>query len=603
MKPRFSALLSLLLLAALVLAVSESRGAGQAAGHSPELVEWGQVAGPASGVIEGVILVRFRQDAPPAAVQALNNALGAQILKAQPLSGIQRLQLPPTANVDQVLPAYRANPLVLEAGLSRTVTLFEAPNDTNYAYQWHLHNTNGGMWAEAAWDIAPNRGAGVTVAVIDTGVAFEGYTRTSGVPFGPWNFAPAPDLAGTNFVAPWNFVHDDAHANDDHGHGTHVTGTIRQTTNNGYGVAGVAHQSNIMPIKVLDWSGSGQDDDLMEAIYYAVANGADVINMSLGFPNSGLPDPEGNVCTEIVGLNAALEFAYASGVVLVGASGNSGGVVSCPAAHPAVIAVGATRFDAQVTSYSNRGPGLHLVAPGGDPNVDQNRDGFSDGVVQETYCWPGSFIILLGGNFNSFCNVFMSGTSMATPHVAGTVALLLGEDGSLTPGEVADILALTARDLGPAGWDELYGWGLLDARAAIEALAALTTPTPTPTQTPTPTPTATPTPAHTSTPTPIATSTPTPVATQTPTPAPADEVTITKVEYNPRKGELTVEAKSTRADVQLFAYDATDVDNPVLLGELRYIRGRRVFSAKFSGLEAAPTRVLVVSTGGGSAIQ
>jgi serine protease len=589
-------LLSLLALPMLAFVISAGSNAGQAANPSPELVDWTALPGAPPAVLENVILVRFEKGAPPAAVQALHNANQASVLKTRPLSGIERLQLPPGANVNQVVNAYHASPFVLEANVPRGVSLFDAPNDTNYSYQWHMHNTLGGSWAEAAWQIAPARGAGVTVAVIDTGVAFESYTRTSGVPFAPWTFAPAPDLAGTNFVAPWNFVHDDAHPNDDHGHGSHVTGTIRQTTNNNYGVTGVAHESNIMPVKILDYTGSGMDDDLAEAIYYAVANGAHVINMSLGFLGSGAPDAEGNVCGEIVGLNAALDFAFASGVALVAASGNSGDIVSCPAAHPGVIAVGATRVDAQVTSYSNRGALLHMVAPGGDPNVDQNGDGFSDGVLQETYCMPAGMIILLGGNFTSFCNVFMSGTSMASPHVAGTVALLLAEDPSLTPSEVADVLAATARDLGPAGWDEIYGWGLLDIRAAVEAVVS-TSPAPTPTPTPTATSTAVATATPTSTPAPDGTPTP------TATPAPTDEVTITKVEYNARKAELTVEATSTWTGVRLFAYDATDPDNPVLLGELRYNRGRRAFSAKFSGVASEPARVLVESTGGGSAVR
>lgn len=583
MRGRVSALVSLFLLAAVVFAVSDARGPGQAAGHTPELVDNWNAGAPPAGVIENVILVRFQQNAAPQAVEALKNALGTETLKVQPLSGIHRLQLPPNANAAQVVAAFQSSPLVLEAGPARGVTLFEAPNDTNYAYQWHMHDTDAGIRVEPAWELAPAKGAGVVVAVIDTGVAFETYTRTSGVPFPPWNFAPAPDLAGTSFVAPWNFVHDDEHPNDDHGHGTHVTGTIRQTTNNNYGVVGVAYESTIMPIKVLAWDGAGQDDDLIEAIYYAVANGAQVINMSLGYVGTGLPDANGEVCTEVVGLNAALEHAFAAGVVMVAASGNSGGQVNCPAAHATVIAVGATRFDRTVTYYSSYGPSLHVVAPGGDPNVDQNGDGFSDGVLQETYCWPGSFIILLGGNFNSFCNVFMSGTSMATPHVAGVVALLLGEDASLTPSQVADILADTARDLGPEGWDELSGWGLLDAGAALAALGGGSS-------TPTPTPTAT------------ATTTATPTATATP--APTEVVEIVKLTYNSRKGEITVDATSTMApDVRLFVYDNRNPGSPVFLGELAYNRGRRVYTGKLVGVAAGATEILVVSTGGGSATQ
>jgi subtilisin family serine protease len=121
-----------------------------------------------------------------------------------------------------------------------------------------------------------------------------------------------------------------------------------------------------MPIKVLDYTGNGFDDDIVEGIYHAVANGADVINMSIGFPGSGggaLP------CSEIAGLNDALDYAHAQGVVLVAAAGNDGGIVSCPAAHPDVISVGAAGYNGLATWYSNNGAALDISAPGGDPLV------------------------------------------------------------------------------------------------------------------------------------------------------------------------------------------------------------------------------------------
>src|SRR4029077_14247160 len=114
-------------------------------------------------------------------------------------------------------------------------------------------------------------------------------------------------------------------------------------------------------------------------------HGARVINMSLGFTGTGTPDVNGNYCTEVVGLKAALDYAQSNGVVVVAAAGNDGSpdTVNCPAAYPSVIAVGATRFDGNSPSYSNHGAPLDVSAPGGDPNVDQNGDGFSDGVLQE----------------------------------------------------------------------------------------------------------------------------------------------------------------------------------------------------------------------------
>ena len=355
-----------------------------------------------------------------------------------------------------------------------SATILDTPNDTNYLYQWHMHNTDGGMWADLAWNLAPNRGANVTVAVIDSGVAFEDYsTSLSGY---PQAFKRATDLAGTEFVAPWDFNQNDAHPNDDNGHGTHVAGTIAQNTNNAYGVAGVAYNARIMPIKVLDYTGNGFDDDIVEGIYHAVANGADVINMSIGFPGSGGGDVP---CSEIAGLNAALDFAHAQGVVLVAAAGNDGGIVSCPAANPNVIAVGAAGYDGLATWYSNNGTALDISAPGGDPLVDLSGDGYVDGVLQETFCYDASVLLLLN-LYGSFCDVYNAGTSMASPHVAGTAALLLGENPALTPDAVRGYLEGTARERGPAGWDPNYGWGALDSAGALASMLGVPKPVPTP---------------------------------------------------------------------------------------------------------------------------
>ena len=238
----------------------------------------------------------------------------------------------------------------------------------------------------------------------------------------------------------------------------------------------MAYNARIMPVKVLDYTGNGFDDDIVEGIYHAVANGADVINMSIGFPGSG----GGAVpCSEIAGLNAALDFAHAQGVVLVAAAGNDGGIVSCPAAHPAVIAVGAAGYDGQATWYSNNGAALDISAPGGDPLVDLSGDGYVDGVLQETFCYDANSLLVLN-LYGTFCNVFNAGTSMASPHVAGTAALLLGENPALTPDDVRGYLEQTARERGAAGWDPNYGWGALDSAGALASMLGVPKPTPTP---------------------------------------------------------------------------------------------------------------------------
>src|SRR5690606_34353070 len=154
------------------------------------------------------------------------------------------------------------------------------PNDPFYApYQWNLYDrgqlSNGvasrfGIQAASAWNTTA--GAGIVVAVVDTGVAYENY--------GP--YAQAPDLAGRTFVSPYDFVNNDAHPNDDNGHGTHVAGTVGQATNNGIGVAGIAYDCAIMPVKVLNASGSGSYSQIANGVNHAANQGADVVNLSLG---------------------------------------------------------------------------------------------------------------------------------------------------------------------------------------------------------------------------------------------------------------------------------------------------------------------------------
>ncbi|HYT54614.1 MAG TPA: S8 family serine peptidase [Verrucomicrobiae bacterium] len=424
---------------------------------------------------EGQLIVKFRHGTPADALDGLNAVMGARILKFHPLSGLHRLGFPSTANLAQILAAFRNSSIVEEAGYNYILRAFSVPNDTYYQpYQWNFYNTAGGIWAEQAWDATAKKGQDVSVAIIDTGVAFENY--------GP--FIQAPDLNKT-FVFPRNFLTDDDHANDDNGHGTHVSGTIAQDTNNNLATAGIAYQAKIMPLKILGYDGSGSSDDLNEALYYAVTNGAKVINMSLGFLGTGSPDGSGQVCTEITGLNTALQYAYDHNVVVVAAAGNDGGnVVNCPAAYPTVIAVGATRYDGQRASYSTGGAALDIAAPGGD-FVDQNGDGYDDGILQVTYCYDAETMALyyeiLGVNlYTEFCSAFYSGTSMATPHVTGTVALILSEKPDATPDQVRTYLQSTARDYGTPGWDASYGWGLLNAGAALAAALGGGTPPPPP---------------------------------------------------------------------------------------------------------------------------
>ena len=223
-----------------------------------------------------------------------------------------------------------------------------------------------------------------------------------------------------------------------------------RATNNGTGVAGLAHGACIMPVKVLDDNGSGSFADIADGIFHAVNNGAQVINMSLGISarygitNDPVMDP-------------ALDYAYSNGVTVVCASGNDGFKrnVSYPAIYTTTIAVGAVDFQTKVTRYSNKGEGLDIVAPGGDNSKDSNGDGYADGVLQETY---------IDGAWGYW---FYDGTSMASPHVAAVAAMLYSYGTASNPDEVYQALTSTSLDLNESGFDNTSGYGLVQAYDAL----------------------------------------------------------------------------------------------------------------------------------------
>lgn len=392
------------------------------------------------------ILVKFKPGVNQEKIHAINNRRGASVLSVNKKLGVYRLRTPQGKSAEDTLAAYQADPDVEYAEPNFRVEAHFIPNDPHYRYQWNFDDTvsganpygganGGGINLESAWDVTKGSSS-VVVAVVDTGVAYENYGA---------QYAKAPDLANTKFVAGYDFVNGDTHPNDDNGHGTHVTGTIAQSTNNSLGTAGIAFDTSIMPVKVLDQSGSGSIQSVSDGIVFAADQGAKVINMSLG---SSEPSTT---------LQNAVAYAYSKGVAIVASSGNDNGAVSYPAAYDAyVIAVGATRYDETRSNYSNFGAQLDLVAPGGDTNVDQNQDGYGDGILQQTF----------QTNPKRFGYYFFQGTSMAAPHVSGVAALLIAK-GVNGPDRVREALQKTAEDKGTAGLDDLYGAGLVDAKAAL----------------------------------------------------------------------------------------------------------------------------------------
>lgn len=331
-------------------------------------------------------------------------------------------------NPTAVLNRLKNEPGVIYAEQNGYVYGSMVPNDPMYVQQWHM--TRIGM--EQAWDIST--GAGVIVAVCDSGV------RQS-----------LEDLAGTNFMPGYDFINDDNDPDDDHGHGSHVCGTIAQTTNNGIGVTGVAYNATIMPVKVLNKNNFGSWDAIANGITYAADNGAAIMNVSIG----------GTSHSDT--LQNAVDYAWNQGVLVVCAAGNSNNdYCDYPAIYPNAMAISATTIPDVRASYSNYGPDIELAAPGGDYG-DEDGDGHDDMVLQNTF-WHKQT-----GYY------YYSGTSMATPHVVGVAALVKSINPSLTNAQIRNLLITTAEDIGDPGWDEYFGYGLVDAYAAV--LAAGGTPT------------------------------------------------------------------------------------------------------------------------------
>ena len=297
------------------------------------------------------------------------------------------------------------------AALNHIVYAQEVPDDPDYGQQWALPRID----APAAWDLVTGTRA-VTIAIVDSGLDMV-----------------HPEFSG-RIVAPWDVVYDDGDPEDTCGHGTHVTGILGATGNNAIGIAGMAWDVNLMPVRVLNETCRGTEADVAAGIAYAVAQGAQIINLSLG-GDTLLPCEEGFQV-----MNQAVQNAHAAGRLVVAAAGNSGADrLLCPARQVEALAVGATTPDDTRAGFSNYGEGLDLVAPGQSIYSTVPGDSYAE----------------------------KSGTSMATPHVAGLAALVWSLFPDLTRDEVRDIMEATADDLGSPGWDADFGFGRINAGRAV----------------------------------------------------------------------------------------------------------------------------------------
>jgi serine protease len=319
--------------------------------------------------------------------------------------------------------------------------------------QWNFL-TQDGVDAPDAWTNAAAAGhpgaKGVKIAVLDSGIAYKDWGR----------YRRSPDFDRTHFIRGADFVDPGTPPVDRNGHGTHVAGTMAESTNNGIGLTGLAYGASIMPVRVLDNQGYGNVSAIAKGIRFAAKRGAQVINLSLVFPS----DVRGD---EIPDILHALRYAREKGAFVVGAAGNDGEqTVAYPARASDVVSVGATTADECLADYSNGGQRLDLVAPGGGNDSD---------LTGEPSCQPGVtgrdiYQMTFEGSPRKFgLPAGYQGTSMAAPHVAATAALVIasGVIGKHpTPAALLARLEATARDLGPPGKDQWYGAGMVDAGAA-----------------------------------------------------------------------------------------------------------------------------------------
>jgi subtilisin family serine protease len=397
------------------------------------------VAAPAVGREEtGAVAVLFQPAAGPAErAAALARHAGAAGVVASRATPRLALVRPPAGGARALAERLRAEPAVRAAAPDRQVRAAALPADYDPAAQPALAR----LAAPDAWATGAT-GAGVTIAVVDTGLD-----------------TTHPEFAGAGkIIAPAVFVSDASPSflcgptsrdvTDDHGHGTHVAGIAAAGGNNG-GVVGLAWAARLLPVKTLDACGIGTFYDLLQGLYHAAGAGARVINVSLGgYLDARQPDQAALIAL----IQAAVDDVHAAGALVVAAAGNDSADIGArpyyPAAAARVVAVAATRLDDERAGFSNYGAPVAVAAPGA-------------GIYSTLPTYP-TYLSAAGTGYG-----VLAGTSMAAPHVAGLAALLLERDPALTPDDLAAMLAGTAVERGVTGRDPFYGVGRIDAGAAL----------------------------------------------------------------------------------------------------------------------------------------
>lgn len=407
--------LLLLLLSALPAAAAEPKGAEPSADGAPPATL------PGGEIIPGEVIVAFRDGHDPAAGQAHGLAVVAEL--GAPGKGVARLLSTAGRPVADVIAELKADPTVAYAEPNYVVQLADegsvaavGVNDPQTGGQYSLDR----MRVRDAWSLST--GGSNAVAVLDTGVQFN-----------------HPDLAG-RLLSGYDFVNGDADPSDDNGHGTWVSGIIAANANDGYGIAGISWSDKILPVKIMSREGTGSTANLLTAIRWSADQGARVINMSVG----GFPYSQA--------MQDAVNYAWSRGAVLIGAAGNNRREENFyPASFDNVVSVSATQPEDEFSNWSSWGPKVDVSAPGSS--------------VLTTNCYACTY----ADHHTWGSHTYISGTSFATPNVAGVVALMRARFPSYTAQQIVDRLISTVDDLGYPGYDAKYGRGRVNAYRALGA--------------------------------------------------------------------------------------------------------------------------------------
>ncbi len=362
------------------------------------------------------ILVKYRNDSDDTGIrksldrvrQKVRDSKGVKEYSRIREIGVRSVECP-KGKRDEIIKSLTSDPTVEYAEPDYIATVNLVPNDPYYAtYQWHLPK----IGAPAAWDTTTGNPS-VRIAVVDSGVD-----------------PLTPDLSGRLLSNGYDFVNFDSDPRDDNGHGTAVAGTAAASGNNGQGVAGIAWGVSVLPVKVMDSNGMGSYSAIASGINYAATNGAKVINLSLGGTNHSRV------------LEDAVNFAWSKGAVVIAAAGNNGTTNTVyPAAYSNCMAISAINSSDSITSWSSRGSYVDLCAPG------------------ENIATTG-----LNGTY-----VSQSGTSFASPIVAGVAALAISRNNALKNSDVVSLMIRNADDLGTPGPDAFYGYGRVNVSKVISS--------------------------------------------------------------------------------------------------------------------------------------